>query len=92
MCLMMSLDYFAAGAEHDMRWMTGTSVGEGVLANYIETTGAVLTGRDAFDGAVNRHRLWARSWKGPIFVLTHHPQDAEASPEVTYLSLSNIST
>ena len=85
---MMSLDGFVAGVEHDMRWMTGVTVGDGVIDHYIETTGAVLTGRDAFDGAVNRYRPWGGRWKGPIFVLTHHPQDAEPAPDVTFLSSS----
>lgn len=82
----MSLDGFVAGPEHDMGWMTNITVGEGVLDNYIETTGAVLAGRDGFDGGINHHRPWGGKWKGPIFVLTHHPQDAQPAPDVTFLS------
>ena len=44
----MSLDGFVAGPDHAMDRMTGTSVRPGLDDEYIETTGAVLGGRDGF--------------------------------------------
>jgi dihydrofolate reductase len=83
---MMTLDGFVAGAGHDMNWMTNITMADGVIENYMATTGAVLTGRKAFDGAIRRLPPWGGRWKGPIFVLTHHPEDAEPAPDVTFLS------
>jgi dihydrofolate reductase len=83
---LMSLDGFVAGVNHDMGWMTGFTVGPGVIVEYIETTGAVLAGRDGFDSAIGDSRPWGGRWKGPIFVLTHHPEDAPSPPDITFLS------
>jgi dihydrofolate reductase len=47
---LMTLDGFVAGPNHSMDWMTGISVRPGLHAEYIETTGAVLAGRNGFDG------------------------------------------
>jgi dihydrofolate reductase len=83
---LMSLDGFVAGVNHDMGWVTGFTVGPGVVDEYIETTGAVLAGRDGFDSAIGDSRPWGGRWKGPIFVLTHHPEDAPPTPDITFLS------
>jgi dihydrofolate reductase len=48
----MSLDGFVAGRNHEMDWMTGTSFRAGLADEYVETTGAVLAGRDGWDSAV----------------------------------------
>jgi dihydrofolate reductase len=32
------------------------------------------------------HRPYGGAWKGPIFVLTHHPEDATPADGVTFLS------
>jgi len=69
----MSLDGFVAGPNHEMDWMAGTSVRPGLHDEYISTTGAVLGGRDGWD-VVNEARPYGGAWKGPIFVLTHHPR------------------
>jgi len=42
----MSLDGFVAGPNHAMDWMTGFSLRPGLVQEYVETTGAVLGGRD----------------------------------------------
>lgn len=83
---LMSLDGFVAGPDHDMSWMTGSTVGPGVIDGYIEATGAILAGRDGFDSAIGDSRPWGGRWQGPIFVLTHHPEDAPPTPDITFLS------
>ena len=80
----MSVDGFVAGPEHQLDWMTGTSSQEGLVDEYVATTGAVLGGRagwDAFSGG----RPYDDTWEGKIFVLTHHPEDAEPAEDVTFL-------
>lgn len=83
---MMSLDGFVAGRNHDMAWMgTGGYRAEpGVIQGYIERTGAIIAGRDGWD-APGGHSPWGGAWRGPIFVLTHHPEDAEPAENVTFL-------
>jgi dihydrofolate reductase len=82
----MSLDGFVAGPNHEMDWMTGVSVRPGLHAEYIITTGAVLGGRKGWDQAIGGSRPYGGAWQGPIFVLTHHPQDATPAAGVTFLS------
>ncbi|MFC4911981.1 dihydrofolate reductase family protein [Actinomadura gamaensis] len=81
----MSLDGFVAGPGHDMGWMAGMSLRDGLLDEYVRTTGAVLGGRDGWDAVVGGARPYGGAWKGPIFVLTHHPEDAEPADDVTFL-------
>jgi dihydrofolate reductase len=83
---LMTLDGFVAGPNHSMEWMTDISFRAGLHAEYIETTGAVLAGRDGFDSAIGDSRPYGGAWEGPIFVLTHHPEDARQSEGVTILS------
>ena len=82
----MSLDGFVAGPQHDMSWLTGFTAQPGLVDEYIATTGAVLAGRDGFDSAIGDSRPWGGAWTGPIFVLTHHPEDAPPTPDITFLS------
>jgi dihydrofolate reductase len=81
----MSLDGFVAGPNHEMDWMSGLSVRPGLLEEYITTTGAILGGRDGWD-VVNESRPYGGAWTGPIFVLTHHPEDAVPADDVTFLN------
>jgi dihydrofolate reductase len=81
----MSLDGFVAGPGHSMDWMTGFTVRPGLSEEYIATTGAVLGGRDGWD-VIAGTRPYGGAWQGPIFVLTHHPEDAEPTPGVTFLN------
>jgi dihydrofolate reductase len=81
----MSLDGFVAGPNHAMDWMTGISFRPGLVDEYVQTTGAVLGGRDGWD-VVNESRPYGGKWDGPIFVLTHHPEDATPVPGVTFLT------
>ena len=81
----MSLDGFVAGPNHEMDWMTGISFRPGLVDEYVETTGAVLGGRDGWDVAGDS-RPYGGAWDGPIFVLTHHPEDAKPADGVTFLN------
>lgn len=83
----MSLDGFVAGPNHAMDWMTGSPSRPGLETEYIETTGAVLGGRDGWDqAAATGSRPYGAAWDGPVFVLTHHPDDAQPADGVTFLS------
>jgi dihydrofolate reductase len=81
----MSLDGFVAGPEHELDWFGGVSVRPGLVQEYVTTTGAVLGGRDGWD-ASHGARPYGGSWHGPIFVLTHHPEDATPTEGVTFLN------
>lgn len=80
----MSLDGFVAGPNHTMGWMTGTAR-PGLIEEYIKTTGAVIGGRDGWD-IVQHSRPYGGAWQGPIFILTHHPEDAAPADAVTFLN------
>lgn len=82
----MSLDGFVAGPNHAMDWMTGFSFRPGLVEEYAETTGAVLGGRDGFDVHPDVSGIYGGAWQGPVFVLTHHPEDAQPAIGVTFLS------
>jgi len=82
----MSLDGFVAGPNHEMDWMTGTSFRPGLVEEYVETTGAVLGGRDGWDHFPDTSSVYGGAWHGPIFVLTHHPEDATPADGVTFLN------
>ena len=82
----MSLDGLVAGPDHAMGWMTALTVRPGLIDEYVKTTGAV-GGRDGWDAAVvGDQRPYDGAWEGPIFVLTHHPEDATPADGVTFLS------
>jgi dihydrofolate reductase len=82
----MSLDGFVAGPEHSMDWMTGFTVRPGLQEESYGATGAILAGRDGYESAIGDHRPYGGAWKGPIFVLTHHPEDARPAADITFLS------
>jgi hypothetical protein len=82
----MSLDGFVAGPNHAMDWMTGTSFRPGLIEEYAETTGAVLGGRDGFNTYPDVSLIYGGAWQGPVFVLTHHPEDAQPAEGVTFRS------
>lgn len=82
---MMSLDGFVAGPGHSMDFMQRATTRAGLLQEYIEATGAILAGRDSYDSRTGIHP-YGGAWKGPIFVLTHHPEDARQDEGFTILS------
>jgi dihydrofolate reductase len=82
----MSLDGFVAGPNHAMDWMTGISHRHGLVEEYAKATGAVLGGRDGFDAFPDVSGIYGGAWEGPVFVLTHHPDDAQPAKGVTFLS------
>ncbi len=88
LAFVMSLDGFVAGPGHSMDFMDGTTVRDGLHQEYIESTGAILAGRDGYDSAIGDSRPYGGAWSGPIFLLTHHPEDARAAEGVTVLGCS----
>jgi dihydrofolate reductase len=82
----MSLDGFVAAPNHEMSWMTGFTVRPGLIDEYVQSTGAVLGGRSGWDAIGGNGRPWGGAWSGPIFVLTHHPEDATPAEGVTFLN------
>jgi dihydrofolate reductase len=81
----MSLDGFVAGPNHAMDWMTGFTSRPGLVEEYVETTGAVLGGRTGWDAFPDVSGIYGGAWRGPLFVLTHHPEDARPADGVTFL-------
>ncbi|AXB42918.1 deaminase [Amycolatopsis albispora] len=92
--LTMSLDGFIAGPDHRMDWLeTGVTLAPGVFEHAVETTGAILAGRRGYDAGVAQvgagntaKQAYGGAWNGPIFVLTHHPEDAVPEPGLTFLN------
>ena len=90
--LVMSLDGFAAGPNHSLDWMSGLTMTPGVVQESIASLGAVLGGRDGYD-AIAKQRPgeaskspYGGAWSGPVFVLTHHPEDAIPDEGITFLN------
>jgi dihydrofolate reductase len=82
----MSLDGFVAGPNHEMDWMTGFTFRPGLIEEYVATTGAVLGGRDGWDAFPDPSTIYGGKWQGPLFVLTHYPEDAQPADGVTFLN------
>ena len=82
----MSLDGFVAGPGHSMDWMPEATNRPGLIEEYVQTTGAVLGGRDGWDEFPDARAVYGGAWSGPVFVLTHHPEDATPAEGVTFLS------
>lgn len=82
----MSLDGFVAGPGHSMDWMAGSTHRPGLIDEYVESTGAILGGRDGWDAFPDVSATYGGLWSGATFVLTHHPEDAEPADDVTFLS------
>ncbi|GAB3831058.1 dihydrofolate reductase family protein [Kribbella italica] len=83
----MSLDGFIAGPNHAMDWMGGiTNVRPDITQEYMQTTGAILGGRDGFDAFPDADSTYEGAWQVPVFILTHHPEDAPPTPSTTFLN------
>ncbi len=62
---LISLDGFVAGPGHNMDYMNRTTVRDGLVQEYIATTGAILAGRDGFDSAIGDARPTGEYGRGP---------------------------
>lgn len=89
----MSLDGFIAGPNHEMDWVFDYAgdVPAGLIDEVIATTGAILGGRHGYEVGRRAERTetsgpFGGRWRGPIFVLTHHPPQDEADPAYTFLA------
>ncbi len=98
----MSLDGFIAGPNDSMDWVVAqwseggkntrdivvqrSSVADEVL----RAAGTILGGRRWYDVAVRTsdgyNGIYGGQWKGPVFVLTHRPPDANPHPAITFIS------
>ncbi len=87
----MSLDGFIAGPNHEMDWMGDSSHDADLVNEVIATTGAILSGRRAYDWGAKlfpgetAKQAYGGAWSGPVFVLTHHPEDAVPEEGLTFL-------
>jgi dihydrofolate reductase len=82
----MSLDGFIWGTDvHSMDWAAGVTHRPGLSEEYTETTGAILGGRKGWDAFPDPTAPYG-GWDGPLFVLTHHPEDAQQAEGVTFLT------
>jgi dihydrofolate reductase len=98
----MSLDGFIAGVDDSMDWVVAqwSDGGENtrdievqkssVADDVLHDAGAILGGRRWYDVAVRKFNgydgIYGGQWKGPVFVLTHRPPDADHHPAITFLS------
>ncbi len=83
----MSLDGFIAGPGHSMEWMSGFTGRDGIVEEYVATTGAILGGRDGWDAFPDVSTTYGGLWHGHTFVLTHHPEDAAPTEGVTFVDV-----
>lgn len=83
----VSLDGYVAGPDVSMEFLRGLAFDPAILARSVATVGAVLTGRTSLDVTAERGLVkpYGGAWDGPIFVLTHHPEDAPDVPGFTIL-------
>jgi dihydrofolate reductase len=98
----MSLDGFIAGTDDSMDWVVSqwSDGGEStvdidvqrssVADEVLNSAGAILGGRRWYDVAVNKFEgydgIYGGQWRGPVFVLTHRPAEADHHPAITFLS------
>lgn len=82
----MSLDGFIWGPDvHSFDWMEGVTPRPGLEEEYAENTGAILGGRKGWDAYPDPTAPYG-AWHGPLFILTHHPEDAQPAEGVTFLT------
>jgi dihydrofolate reductase len=97
----MSLDGFIAGPNDSMDWVVREWSDDGshtrdieversaIADDVLRSAGAILGGRRWYDVAERFYDgvdgIYGGNWRGPVFVLTHHPPDDGNEP-VTFLS------
>lgn len=69
-----------------MDWMTGFLSRPGLIEEICRDDRAVLGGRAGWDAFPDASNIYGGAWQGPLFVLTHHPEDAQPAAGVTFLS------
>jgi dihydrofolate reductase len=89
----MSLDGFIAGPDDSMQWAFDAFEHYGPAGmgdEIMRSTGAIFAGRHWYDVAAARYDgvagIYGGAWTGPVFVLTHRPDEAPDDPAVTFLS------
>jgi dihydrofolate reductase len=89
----MSLDGFIAGPDDSMEWAFDAFRGESrneIGEEVMNSTGAILAGRRWYDGAAPKYDgvagIYGGRWQGPVFVITHRPEDVPDDPSVTFLA------
>lgn len=86
----MSLDGFIAGPGGDMSWLAAHLGPNPAIDELIGDVGALLVGRrtfggdDPYQGTEGEGEAFGGGWRGPQFVLTHHPPAAPV-PGVTFV-------
>jgi dihydrofolate reductase len=88
----VSLDGFIAGPDDAMDWVLPFFGPNPAVDEIIPTIGAVLSGKRSDD--VGRttgqqeefQEVYGGAWRGPQFVLTHHPPNDGKNPAITFLS------
>jgi dihydrofolate reductase len=82
----MSLDGFIWGPDvHSMDWAEGVTPIPGLSERHMEATGAILGGRKGWDAYPDPTAPYG-GWQGALFILTHHPEDAQPAEGVTFLT------
>jgi dihydrofolate reductase len=86
----MSLDGFIAGPDHAMEWAFEHGGPNAMADRVMESTGAILGGRNWYDAATRKYRgrqgIYGGRWNGAVFVITHRPPEAPEDPEIAFLS------
>jgi dihydrofolate reductase len=87
----MSLDGFITGPDDSMDFAFRSGLGQSEVAEEVmRATGAILAGRRWHDVAERKYGgskgIYGGRWTGPVFVLTHRPQDPSTDPSITFLS------
>jgi dihydrofolate reductase len=86
----MSLDGYIAGPNDEIEWVLGHGPPGEIARETEEMTSAIIMGRRLYDVAAELHEdtggIYGGRFKGPVFVLTTHPEDAPDDPAVTFLS------
>jgi dihydrofolate reductase len=84
---MMSLDGFIADTDQDaVGWSEGVTFRPGIVEEYGASIGAILGGRKGWDAYPDPSAPYGGAMGGPVFILTHHPEDVQPAEGVTFLS------
>lgn len=84
---MMSLDGFIADTNQDaVGWSAGVTFRPGIVEEYGASIGAILGGRKGWDAYPDPTAPYGGAMGGPVFILTHHPEDAQPADGVTFLN------